>query len=170
MARTSWEKKYKEIQTQYPDVLLEDWDGLLRSDSDIFAKLLGDVLKFKGKKSVPGKRPNLSREEGESRLSKMADEDFAEGEFKDAFRALAANRSVRSIATKTGFGKSYVQRLLQGTQEPSFAAMEQIAAAYNKNPSYFLEYRVARVVVVIQSLLMSSPETASSWYIKVVEK
>lgn len=170
MARAAWEKKLKNVKAQYPDILTEDWDALLRKDSDIFAKLLGDVLKFKGKKSVPGKRPNLTREEGEKRLAKMANEDFAEGQFKDAFRALTANRSIRSVANKTGLGKSYVQRLLSGDQSPSYAAIETIAKAYGKHPSYFLEYRVARVLVVIENLLSSSPETATSWYLKVVEK
>lgn len=168
MTRTAWEKKFKEIQSQYPDILNEDWSDLLRRDPDIFAKLLGDVLKFKGRKSVPGKRPNLTREEGEKRLLRMADEDFAEGEFREAFRALTANRSIRSIANKTGLGKSYVQRLLKGDQQPTFATMEVIGQAYGKHPSYFREYRVARVLVVIDSLLSSSPETATSWYLKVV--
>lgn len=169
MAKLSWEKKYKEIKDQYPDILTEDWQSLLSRDSDIFSNLLGDVLKFKGKKSVPGKRPNLSREEGASRLLKMADEDFADREFRLAFKALTATKSVRSVAHKTGFGKSYIQRLLQGEQQPTFAAMEQIAQAYGKHPSYFLEYRVARVVIILERFLSSYPETASSWYLKVVK-
>jgi DNA-binding phage protein len=168
--KKNWEKKYNEIKEQYPDVLTEDWNTLLRRDSDIFAKLLGDVLKFKGKKSVPGKRPNLTRDEAERRLLRMADEDFANAEFKEAFRALSANRSLRNIAAKTGLGKSYVHRLLNGEQSPSFGTMEEIAKAFNKHPSYFLEYRIAKVVVVVERFLSATPEAASGWYLKVVDK
>jgi hypothetical protein len=44
--------------------------------------------------------------------------------------------------------------------------MEQIAKAYKKHPSYFLEYRIAKTLVVIDSLLHDSPETATAWYLK----
>jgi transcriptional regulator with XRE-family HTH domain len=161
-----WEDKYKRIISQYPEVVDVNWSSVMRQDSDVFARLLGDVLKSGSRGSKPGKRPSLDRGEALDRLAKVADEDFSEFDFQDTFRHLSQGLSVRGISAKTGLGKSYVQRLLQGQADPSFATMEQIAKAFKKHPSFFIEYRIAKTLVVIDSLLRDSPETATSWYLK----
>ena len=161
-----WEEKHRRILAQYPEVNDVNWSTLLRNDSDIFARLLGDVLKSGSRGSKPGKRPALGRREALERLAKVGDEDFSEFGFTETFTYLAGEASVRGVAAKTGLGKSDVQRLLQGDAEPSYAVMEQIAEAYRKHPSFFLEYRIAHTLVVIDEFLHSSPETATSWYLK----
>ena len=165
-----WEKKYERIVAQYPEVTDVHWSGLLRSDPDVFARLLGDVLKSGGRGSKPGKRPQLDRREALARLAKVSDEDFTDVDFHTAFKALAGHLSIRGTAAKTGIGKSYVQRLLQGDATPPFETMEKIATAFNKNPAFFLEYRVAKIHVVLDEMLMSSPETATGWYLKIHSK
>jgi hypothetical protein len=44
--------------------------------------------------------------------------------------------------------------------------MEAIAAAYKKDPAFFLEYRIAFVLLHIDQFLQASPETATAWYVK----
>jgi hypothetical protein len=161
-----WEEKYRRIVSQYPEVVDVNWSELLRSDGDVFARLLGDVLKSGSRGSKPGKRPTLDRREALERLAKVGDEDFSEFGFHETFSYLTQGTSIRGVAAKTGLGKSYVQRLLAQDTDPSFAVMEQIAKAYKKHPSYFLEYRIAKTLVVIDSLLHDSPETATAWYLK----
>lgn len=161
-----WEEKHRRIISQYPDINTVNWSELLRSDGDIFARLLGDVLKSGSRGSKPGKRPTLDRREALDRLAKVADEDFSEFDFRTTFRYLTQGASIRGVAAKTGLGKSYVQRLLNGDSEPSFAVMEQIAKSYRKHPSYFLEYRIANTLILIDEFLRESPETATSWYLK----
>lgn len=164
--KVPWEEKYRRIVAQYPEVVHTNWSELLRNDSDIFAQLLGDVLKSGTRGSKPGKRPTLDRSEALERLAKVTDQDFSEFNFHETFRLMTKGYSVRGIAAKTGLGKSYVQRLLHGEAEPSFATMEQIANGFKKHPSFFLEYRIAKTLVVIDSLLHDSPETATAWYLK----
>lgn len=164
--KVPWEEKYKRIVSQYPEVTQTNWAALLRQESDIFARLLGDVLKSGSRGSKPGKRPTLDRAEALQRLAKVADEDFSDYEFHETFRLLTQGVSVRGVAAKTGLGKSYVQRLLQGDADPSFETMERIAKGFKKHPSFFLEYRIAKTLVVIDSLLHESPETATAWYLK----
>jgi len=161
-----WEEKYRRITSQYPEVVDVNWSDLLRQDSDIFARLLGDVLKSGSRGSRPGKRPTLDRAEALQRLARVSDEDFSEFDFHETFRYMTQGFSIRGIAAKTGLGKSYVQRLLQGDAHPSFETMEKIAHAFKKHPSFFIEYRIAKTIVVIDSLLRDSPETATAWYLK----
>lgn len=164
--KVPWEVKYKRIVKQYPEVHEVSWSKALREENDIFARLLGDVLKSEGRGSKPGKRPQLDRAEALTRLAKLSGEDFSDTDFHTTFRNLTAGRSLSNIANKTGLGRSYVQRLINGTADPSFETMERIARAFKKNPSYFIEYRIATVIVIIDDMLTESPETATSWYLK----
>lgn len=161
-----WEIKYKRIIKQYPNVREMSWSKALNEEGDIFARLLGDVLKSEGRGSKPGKRPQLDRAEALTRLAKLSGEDFSDVDFRSTFRNLTNGRSLSNIAHKTGLGRSYVQRLLNGTADPSFETMERIAEAFRKNPSYFIEYRIATVVVILHDMFVESPETATSWYLK----
>jgi len=161
-----WEQKYKTIVSQYPEIIDISWSALLREESDIFARLVGDVLKSSSKGSKPGKRPQLERSDAIQRLKRLSDEDFSELDFHQSFKHLSAGLSVRAIALKTDLGKSYIQRLLQAEVDPSFETMEKISKAFNKHPSFFLEYRIAKTLVVIDDLLKQSPDTATAWYLK----
>jgi|JI10StandDraft_1071094.scaffolds.fasta_scaffold260078_2 hypothetical protein len=162
-----WEQKYKTIVSQYPQIVDVSWSHVLREDNDVFARLLGDVLKSGGRGSRPGKRPQLDRAEAISRLAKLNDEDYSEYDFNSTFRSLCGDMSVRAVALKTGLAKSFIHRLLLNEATPSFETMEKIAEAFDKHPSFFLEYRIARVLVIVEEFLSDSPETATAWYLKV---
>lgn len=162
--KPSWEQRYNQITAQYPQAAQVDWSSVFRSDPDVFARLLGDVLKAEGRGSIPGKRPQLDRAEGAKRLAKIAGEDHATVDFAAAFRALTHSLSVRGAARKTGLSQAMTQRLLAGDVQPSFEIMEKVAAAFRKHPSYFLEYRILKVLVFIDKFLTDSPETATYWY------
>lgn len=165
--KSSWQDRYNAIVSDYPSVGSIDWSSALKKDPDLFARILGDVLKAEGRGSTPGKRPNLDRDQAYDQFKKFSLEDFSEYNFLKAFNSLASGRSVRNIANKTGLGKSYVHRLLKGEVEPTFYAMEQIAKGFNKQPSYFLEYRIAHVLYSMETMLSSNPEMATSWYLKI---
>lgn len=166
--RAPWEENIRKIKETYPSVGSLDWSRAM--DSDAFAHVMGDLLKAEGKRSRPGKRPALSRPLAEAELAKLSGDSYAESDFKTAFRALTYGRSIRGIANKVGLQKDYVHRLLNGTSQPSFEAMEKIAQAYRKDPSYFLEYRIAYVLMVMDQYLTDSPETATVWYLRMKGK
>jgi hypothetical protein len=166
MSKQSWKLKEDRVKSVYPDILNVNWSEVFSRDPDAFTKLLGEVIKSEGRGSKPGKRPQLARGDAEVKLAKIGAEDFSENEFHTAFKILVGDRSLMNIANKTGLNKSYVQRLLNQTTQPSLEAMETIATAFGRQPSYFLEYRVAHILAMMESFLMSSPETTAGWYLR----
>jgi transcriptional regulator with XRE-family HTH domain len=163
-AKKNWDEKFEEVSKEFPLIKTFNWDTAVMSDTDLFTTLLSDVIKSGRKVKKPGKRPNLSRKDAEEKLSQLAAEDFSELEFKDAFIALSAQRSIRHVASKTGLDRNIVYGLLNGTRLPLFREMEQIAESFGKDPSFFLEYRVGYVLSKMNKFLFSSPETAAYWY------
>ena len=161
--KPSWEKRYQIIKDSHPSVQSE-WGGLI--DDDMFIKILGDVLKSERRTSTPGKRPGLSKNEGMEKINKLLDRDFSDLEFSKAFRTLSSGRSIRSITSVTGLSKSHIQRLLSGEDNPSIDSIEKIAKGFKKHPSYFLEYRIYKVLGMLNSVMADNPETATSWYLK----
>jgi transcriptional regulator with XRE-family HTH domain len=165
--KKSWEKRYQLIQSSYPNINSIDWSSAV-NDDEIFIKMLGDILKSERKVSTPGKRPSLNKSDGINRLNKILDRDYSSLEFDRAFKALTNGRSIRSIHAKTGISKSHVQRLLSGQDIPSIQTIEKIADGFNKHPSYFLEYRIFKVLESFNDLMIKNPETATSWYKKIL--
>jgi DNA-binding phage protein len=139
----------------------------MRQDPDLFARIIGDILKSEGRGSTPGKRPNLNRSEAEDKLNKLAGDDYSEFPFQQAFKILCGSRSIRSVANKTGLSPTKVFRMLDGQHEPDFETMEASASTFRQDPSYFLEYRVGRIQIAITRLLFDSPETATAWYSRI---
>lgn len=163
--KDAWAKKYEQIRKDYPNLQSSITDKMV--DEEMFIKIIGDVLKSERTISTPGKRPGLSRSNGLERLDKVLERDFSDKEFSIAFRNLAAGKSVRAIHVKTGLSKSHVQRLLTGKDSPSIETMLKVASAFKKHPSYFLEYRIYKVMEQLNLFLFENPETATTWYKKV---
>lgn len=168
--RAVWEENLRKAKEQYPSISSLDWSRALGHDPDVFAHVLGDVIRAEGKRSRPGKRPALERSLAESEYAKISGSSYSEVAFKDAFKALTHGRSLRNIAHKCGLQKDHVHRLLRGDVAPTFEVMEKVAQAFRKDPSYFVEYRVNYVLFVIERYLSDSPETATVWYTKMKGK
>jgi hypothetical protein len=162
--KVSWEKRYKSIVDNYPQI--DDIWFNSENSEDVFIKILGDVLKSERKTSTPGKRPALTKSEGMERIDKILDRDFSDLEFNKSFRLVTNGMSIRSITVKTGLSKSHVQRLLSGQDYPSIETIEKVCLGFKKHPSYFLEYRIYKVLEAVNSLLLDNPETATNWYKK----
>ena len=164
--KKSWDKRYQIIKKNYPNINDDTWISSFDND-DTFIKILGDVLKSERRVSTPGKRPGLSKSDGMERLNKILERDFSDLDFTRAFKALTVGKSVRSITAKTGLSKSHVQRLLSGEDNPSIESMEKIADGFKKHPSYFLEYRIYKILASVNYILVNNPETATNLYSKI---
>lgn len=163
--KQAWDERYKEIIEKFPSVDDISWAEALKQDSGAFASVLGDVIKAEGKRSRPGKRPSLSRPDAENELSRLVGDSHSDADFTATFKAMTHGRSVRGISNKVDIGQTTVHALLHG-KRPTFEQMEKIAIAFRKEPSFFLEYRIALVLLTIDSFLSDSPETATNWYMK----
>ena len=164
--KAAWEENLRKVKENYPNIDNLDWARAIRADQDVFANVLGDILKAEGKRSRPGKRPTLDRSAAVAELEKISGQSYTELPFDAAFKSLTYGRSIRNIAHKTGIQKDHVHRLLQGKVQPTFEVMEKVAEAFRKDPSYFVEYRVAFVLMSIDKYLTSNPDTATVWYLK----
>ena len=164
--RAVWEQNLEKVKKEYPSTNNSDWMRAIQLDRDVFTDVLGDVLKTKGKRSKPGKRPVLDRAVAHEELLKLSGQSYSELPFQQSFKALTYGRSIRSIAAKTEIQKDHVHRLLKGTVKPTFEVMEKIAEAFSKDPSYFIEYRVSYVLLMMDSYLSNNPESATIWFRK----
>ena len=170
MPAIPWEEKERRIREKHPDALDVSWDEAIRSDPDLFARIVSDVVKSSSGGSKPGKRPALESSEAFGVFSQMMGEDFSDLPFVEAFNILCEGKSLRGVQAKTGLGHSYIAKLQSGEAQPSYDAMERIAKGFKKDPSYFIEYRIGFINNIIGNFLMASPETSVSWYFKMKGK
>lgn len=164
LGKVPWAKRLELIQEQFPTSLRLDWHQAFE-DVDLFGRILRDILKVD--QSEPGRsgpRPVLDRKKAQQRLRQFMGRDFSEFPFQEAFRTLAAGRSVRQLATKTGIDRNMIQKLLTGQKDPDLYFLEEIAKAFDKHPSYFLEYRMAFVIGALSEKMAASPEITVDLY------
>ena len=166
MPSIPWEEKKKRIQREHPDALDTNWDNIIQKDPDLFARIIGDVVKSSSSGSRPGKRPNLENKEAYAIYSKLAGEDFSDRDFLTSFKALIGDRSLRSVSNKTGLSVTFIHQVLNEQKYPSYETMKKIALGFKKDPSYFMEYRIGYILGAFEKYLTSAPETSASWYLK----
>ena len=164
-----WEERYKDIVKEFPMVENISWGSAFREDTNLFASLLKDVIKAEGRGSTPGKRPPLGKKEASKQLAVVARMDYSDLDFYETFKALCSNKTVREIGKQTGLGKSSIYQLLNKQRYPSFSTMEKIALGFDKKPEFFLEYRIAFILLNMDSFLQSYPEAATNWFLKINE-
>jgi transcriptional regulator with XRE-family HTH domain len=143
-----------------PELNEINWSEVINKNPDVLEGIVGDVVK------VDGKRRKVSRQDGTRRLNQVYEQDFSERPFQDSFRIICGKDSLRTTAAKTGISYSHVFHLKSGNATPTIEMMENIAIAYNREPSYFLEYRIHFVLASMTDFLMKNPETATAWFNK----
>lgn len=154
---------------EVPEIEDVDWGQLFSVDPGILGDVINDVIRVvhsSKEKNRRGKRSNVKRSVAKNNLEKIQNIDFSNEEFIVSVRYLKLDRSIRCFARKVGLNTSKVQRLLEGKVEPTAKELEQIAEAFDKHPSYFLEYRIAYVVSAMSSLMKTYPESSIVQYVK----
>jgi len=166
--KISWEERRALIHKQFPSTTKLDWYKVFEQDPSIMGKILNDILKIDlAEPGKPGKRPALDAKAAEQKLRQYDGSDYTILSFPEAFRILSGNRSIRHIASKTGLDRNMVYRLLRGEVEPTSDTIEIVAVAFNKHPSYFLEYRMGYIFGVLFNKLESIPESTITFYRKI---
>ena len=164
MTDTKWDKKLYKLREQYPEVRNIDWARILQSEPEVFRSIAGDVAKSNAPKK--SKTTHAANSQG---LAQLTNVDYSELCFLDALEILWGDRSISDMVYKTGISRQLIYNMKRGLREPTFEEMEQIARAFGKDPSFFLEYRIGKALAAIDVFLQRSPETATAWYIKVVK-
>lgn len=159
VGKVPWEKRARKIRERFPSVDKLNWEAALDHDIDLFGRIVRDILKLE--QAVPGRpgpRPSLDINAAIRRLHQLWGDDFTIRPFPEAFRILAGDRSLRHVASVTKLNKDCVHRLLNGELDPDGYHMRMVANAFDKHPSYFLEWRMLYITQAVMSRLAWSPE------------
>lgn len=157
--KASWHQRYAEISKNFKSVERLNWEKVFNDDPEILGSIINDILKLNvPSKGRPGKRPSLQEDQAREMFSTLMGENFTEEPFHVAFRKLSAPASIRELATTFGLDKMLIHRLLNNRQAPTLEQMEQIAVHYHKEPSFFVEWRVAYVVSYLDTLIRQNPD------------
>lgn len=165
--KLAWGERFKVIGEQFPVAVTLDWRKAFANDVELWGRLVKDLLKVD--QTVPGRsgpRPVLDRSAAERRLKQFMRVDYSELWFQEAFTVLCGNRSHRHLATKLKMDRNLIQRLLSGKKQPTIQIMEQIAEAFGKDPSYFVEYRMAYILGALSAKMDQAPEMSIDLYNK----
>lgn len=166
--RIPWTERAVAIRQEFPLSTELNWHKIFTEDPAILGIIINDILKLDQSRSgKPGKRPSLEEDSTSDRLKKIQNIDHTEKSFPEALKDLCDGRSIRAISAKTGLDKSYVHRLLSGNAVPSAETMISIAESFDKDPSYFLEYRINCILSILENRLIAAPESSVVFYNKV---
>lgn len=163
-----WKDRYALILEHFPIADRLDWKEALR-DVDLYGRVLKDILRMDQANEEwagPGPRPVLDQQRARERLRQFMGDDYSYLPFREAFDVLAGDRSIRHLANKIGFGAHNTWNLKNGHKEPDLYTLEVIAKAFNKDPSYFVEYRIAYVLGALGDQMSTNPEMTVDLYRK----
>lgn len=161
--KISWHDRSEEIKSNFFSIENLDWKKVFTEDPEILGSIINDMLKMRVPgKGRPGKRPALDNKDSKDLFSNLIGTDYSEQIFSLTFNKLKSKSrlSIRSLGDELGMDKMLVHRLLSGKQNPSLNQMERVASYFNKDPSYFLEWRIAYIITFIHAALHDYTESS----------
>jgi hypothetical protein len=162
-----WAERQRLIEAAFPSTAQLSWEKAFKNDTALFGEVLRGILKYdQARKGKPGPRPVAKREDSEARLLQFMGEDYSIDPMPEALRNLKGDLSLRGLCAKTGLDYNVIFRLIHGKIAPDVMHMTQIAEAFGKHPSYFLEYRIAFVVAALVAKMEEWPESSIVSYRK----
>lgn len=164
MDASDWDSKMHELRDQYPEIKGIDWGGVFIDHPNIFSNISTGIAK------VAIADQKKSGVEGERDLEFIYGIPMSEEPFSKALDRLWKGRTVGEMSKITGVSSAVIRKLHLGERVPLFEEMEMIAAAFNLDPGYFLEYRIGKVLSAIDGYMLSSPEVSMAWYKKVKDR
>ena len=167
--KTPWKLRYELIKEHFPIAERIDWRKAFQ-DLDLYGRLIRDILENDQKANAKGPRSGFNQEEARARFRQFAGDDYTQLPFVEAFRILAGPRSIRHLQYKLNMKRNSVWKLKAGIKEPDLYTIEQVAKAFNKDPSYFVEYRVAVILGALGDQMSMAPEMTVDLYRRIQRK
>lgn len=166
-----WQAGIAAAKAEFPDLDLPDepevwatyWGEQLAGDEtfELMGKPIRDLLRVGNTPVRRGSRPDLSTAEYEARYRDLFEAEYTNQRFPEALKSLiASTEGVRDVARRSGLQHSRVWRLSTGEVTPQLHDIQQIAEAFHKPLTYFVEYRVALVCGTFASYLEQNHEVA----------
>jgi transcriptional regulator with XRE-family HTH domain len=152
-----WNVALERAASMYPNIQAINWTLAFNNDLDMMGRMIGDILKLQKAEENPHRRgrrtvPQVSVD----KLYEMFD-GFSNEPLPVALAKLVGKRSVRQVASKCNMSHMTFYRFLKGQAEPNLLMIEQIAAAFNKPPHYFAEYRAGLLSELLKQKLLQEP-------------
>ena len=139
----NWDEKVDLIYSEFPKIDDLDWVELFTQDVVLFGTVINDIIKVSiSEKGRPGKRSTVSQERAGSDLRVLQNDDYSNDTFPITFKRLKRSTTYQAIAFRAKLDKMTIHRYASGKKNPTKEHLEQIAEAFHKDPSYFLEWRI----------------------------
>lgn len=165
----NWKERSALIKKQFPSTVNLDFVQVFREDPTVLGSIINDMMRIDLKQGgKPGRRSSATEEEATEYYARYSNDSYTILPFDEILNVLKGERSVRHMATKCGMHYSRVFTLLKGRDEPTVDEMVQIAKAFGKKPSFFVEYRIAYITGMIAERLRYAPESSVVQYNKLV--
>lgn len=166
--KAPWKNRVVKIRKNFPEVSNIDWGRVFREDPAILGKLINDIIKLdQVRTGKPGKRPSLAVKEASQKLRELRGEDYSVYPFAETLRVLASGLTAQQTATLLLISKSKLRDVYIGRSNLDLSLIERAAAAFDKHPSFFTEYRVSYLLAILDKKLMGYPESSIIYYEKV---
>ena len=161
-----------EVKELFPSIEQLHWEKAMEKDFSLFARLFADVIKTGYPSGRPG--PRSGPDQGLS-LERLLGNDYSIKPFHEAIREIwhqtyGDEISVRKLADVTELDRNICHKLLNGKATPDSFEMVQIAKAFGRRPSYFLEYRIGFVLRFLFEFMMKYPESSIRSYLKTLDQ
>lgn len=156
-----WDDRLAWIREQMPE-FAEDgvWREALR-DVESLGAVLKAVLRVDA--AEQGLR-SVNAEDGAARLNMLLGRDYTTLPFPQAFPIASAGMSLRAVAARCDVTRASLHAYTSGLTRPPLAALESIAKALRKEPSYWLEWRQAYLVAFVCAQIDRHPDLSISAY------
>lgn len=155
----------EEAKRKNPHLSQINWNEIINNDPDVMNDLASGVARVGGKRKAA-----INYNVGTQKFHAIQNFDYSELPFDKAFTILCRDTPLRTIARKMDVSPAHVYNLKNGSASPTFEVMEKAAAAFNRKPTFFLEYRIGSVLLSIELYLQRNPETSTVWYNKLYAK
>lgn len=144
----------------------EEWNDVLSRDPRVLWGLVADVVKAvraaTGERRT-GRRPAATVGSLDELYDLLFPTAYESRPFPQALNDLLENKgfSQRSFATASGITQPMVSRLCAGKTAPTAQIMERIAYFLDVRPTYFNEYRAAKLGQIITDALLANPQMSA---------
>lgn len=175
--KASFDERAAVVRQMFPDEAIlmdanpskeceEAWSKRFDREPELMGRILRDIVKID--QLVPGKpgpRPGLDSVRAGPEVDRLIGRDYLDRpysvlNFAESLSLLAGDMTMTKLGRKAGIPRSQVHRLIRGEAMPTRQMIEQVAKAFGKQPSWFLEYRIGTVASVLVNQLMHNPESS----------
>lgn len=162
-----WDDRVRLINKVFPSTTNLNWYKIFKEDPAIMGAIVNDIIKAaQASPSRPGKRASVDSKIANKELRTLAGDDYSLEDFATSLKILMGKTSIRKTATMVGTDRNTIDRLIRNKMVPTAAIMEDLAKAFGKDPSFFVEYREYWILEMLRRQLNKVPESSITFYRK----